>query len=268
MTLTFIAVCTEFTVSILNGLVLLYHYGLKSTTEIQKYQIMFGVLLMINTSITLYINLNPVAWCGEWYLQGISFNAAEAIIDWIFLIRVYKLEQIAWRKYSWLVLYWGLDVIPRIVSISMYSTSYQNDVCLLSLPQTARILKSVMNTTFVGIVGIYFIFMMIESIRQTNFQDTSEKLESLTLTSTMFGVALCIVRTITYIPYILNTWPTITGILIPLEMTILPPLLFCSIVYGAKLKTKKHTLTNFVSSVISKEKTVSSLGKDKTLSIF
>ncbi|KAJ3258943.1 hypothetical protein HK103_003084 [Boothiomyces macroporosus] len=267
MTLTFVAVCTEFAVSILNGLVLLYHYGLKSTNEIQKYQILFGVLLLVNTSITLYINTNPVTWCGEWYLQGISFNLAEAVIDWIFLIRVYKLEQTSWKKYSWMALYWGLDVIPRIVSILMYSTSTVNDLCALYLPQNARIIKSAMNTAFVGIVGIYFIFMMIESIRQSNFQDTSEKLESLTLTSTMFGVALCIVRTVTYIPYILNTWPTITGILIPLEMTILPPLLFCSIVYGAKLKTKKHTLTNFVSSKISKEKTASSIGQQKSLSI-
>ncbi|KAJ3270531.1 hypothetical protein HDV01_007734 [Terramyces sp. JEL0728] len=239
MTPTYVAVIAEFTVAIINGIALLIYYGFKQRAEIAIFQCVFGILLIINTTITLAINISPVTECAVWYMQGISFNVAEALVDWIFLIRVYKLEQKWWKKVVWQLLYWGLDIIPRIVSVILYSTRYNDDgVCLLSLPSTARIVKSVLNTIFVGIVGVFFVSIMVASIRQSHFSETTQKLESLKLTSAMFGILLCVVRTVTYIPYILNTFgPVWTGVLIPIEMIILPPLIFLSIVYGARLKT-------------------------------
>ncbi|KAJ3313600.1 hypothetical protein HDV04_001817 [Boothiomyces sp. JEL0838] len=253
MTPTFVAVVVEFAMAMLNGLALLLYYRFNPRSEIATFQCIFGIFLIINTCVTLVINLQPVTQCYLWYLQGISFNAAEAIIDWIFLIRVYKLEQKLWKKIIWQVLFWGLDVVPRAVSIVMYNTAISRlGLCLLSLPSTARIAKSVMNTTFVAIVGFYFVWIMISSIRFSASNDTRQKLESLTLTSAMFGILLCIIRTATYIPYILNTFgPVWTGVLIPIEMTLLPPILFLSIVFGAKIKTGSGLISNINSFTTS-----------------
>ncbi|KAJ3270532.1 hypothetical protein HDV01_007735 [Terramyces sp. JEL0728] len=250
LTPTFVAVIVEFSIAILNGLALLLYYQFKPRSEIANFQCIFGIFLIINTCVTLVVNLQPVTECYLWYFQGISFNTAETVVDWIFLIRVYKLEQKWWMKAIWQVLFWGLDVIPRVVSIAMYSTSVSNTgLCLLSLPSTARLTKSVMNTVFVGIVGIYFVYMMVSSIGRTSFNDTRQKLESLTITSSMFGILLCVIRTVTYIPYILNTFgPVWTGVLIPIEMSLLPPILFLSIVYGSKMKTGSGMLSGAINS--------------------
>ncbi|KAJ3273594.1 hypothetical protein HDV01_004361 [Terramyces sp. JEL0728] len=138
-------------------------------------------------------------------------------------------------------MYACLDVIPRIISLAMYQdTVHPNGICSLLDPNSPRIIKTVMNTIYIGIVGCYFIYRMIQVISGVA---ASQQLESLTVTSGIYAIMLCVTRTVFYIPYILNTWPSITGILIPIQLCILPPLCFLNIIYGSKLKLRTG-LTN------------------------
>ncbi|KAJ3268908.1 hypothetical protein HDV01_002107 [Terramyces sp. JEL0728] len=77
------------------------------------------------------------------------------------------------------------------------------------------------------------------------------KLASITVTSTLLALGMCIVRSVLYIPYTLNSWPGYTGILIPLEMTILSLLLFCSVVYASDLKSGVLEIVNNIKPVPS-----------------
>ncbi|KAJ3323267.1 hypothetical protein HDV06_002034 [Boothiomyces sp. JEL0866] len=184
------------------------------------------------------VNYTPSNIAGIAELIGSTFAIAEAIIDWIFMLRVYNLYNRPIIKYSWITLFVLLDAIPRIVAIAMYQTSTSaTGLCLLSLPTTARIVKAALNTAFIGVVAVYFIYVMFGMI--SGAVGGVEVFESLTITSTAFGVILCIVRTVIYIPYILGTFgPVYTGTLIPIEMCLLPPLCFFSIAFGAKLKLR------------------------------
>ncbi|KAJ3273352.1 hypothetical protein HDV01_004569 [Terramyces sp. JEL0728] len=169
---------------------------------------------------------------------GTTFAIAEAIIDWIFMLRVYNLHKKPVIQYTWIGLFVCLDAIPRIVAIAMYQTTTSSTgLCLLSLPTTARIVKAALNTAFIGIVAIYFVYVMYGMI--SGAVGGIEVYESLTITSAGFGLVLCIVRTVIYIPYILSTFgPVYTGTLIPIEMCLLPPLCFFSIAFGAKLRVR------------------------------
>lgn len=154
------------------------------------------------------------------------------------MLRVYNLYNRPIIKYLWIALFVLLDAIPRIVAVAMYQTTISNTgLCLLSLPTTARIVKAALNTAFIGVVAVYFVYVMFGMI--SGAVGGVEVFESLTVTSTGFGLVLCVVRTVIYIPYILGTFgPVYTGTLIPIEMCLLPPLCFFSIVFGAKLKLR------------------------------
>ncbi|KAJ3268235.1 hypothetical protein HDV01_003254 [Terramyces sp. JEL0728] len=128
-----------------------------------------------------------------------------------------------------------MDAGPRVVGQFFYSTTTEMGICVLSEPSTERVVKTVMNTVYIGIVASYFalkIFSILGPIKTNGAQ----RLESLAITSIVFALVLCLVRTVVYIPFILNTWPSITGILIPIEFIILPLLCFLNIAYGSKLK--------------------------------
>ncbi|KAJ3318048.1 hypothetical protein HDV06_000860 [Boothiomyces sp. JEL0866] len=240
---TYWAAVAEIVVAIVNVLLYIPYYWNRTFTVISYHHILFGLFFLANTIVTMYlISIDyQTSSCLLLNLQGYTKNLAEVWIDWIFTLRVYYLERNKFVQFFWIGMYTALDVIPRIVSLAMYQdTMHSNGICTLLDPNGPRIIKTVMNTVYIGIVGCYFIYRMIQVIRGVG---TSQQLESLTVTSGMYAIMLCLTRTVFYIPYILNTWPPITGILVPIQLCILPPLCFLNIIYGAKLKIRS-TLTN------------------------
>ncbi|KAJ3318046.1 hypothetical protein HDV06_000858 [Boothiomyces sp. JEL0866] len=141
----------------------------------------------------MYIVLKgTIDLCILWNLQGFTKNFSEAIIDWIFTLRVMYLES-DW-KYFWVFMFILLDAGPRIVGQFYYSTAMNNNICLLSEPSTERVVKTVMNTVYIGIVAFYFalkIFSIIGPVKSKG----AERLESLAFTSIVFALVLCLVRT-------------------------------------------------------------------------
>ncbi|KAJ3318047.1 hypothetical protein HDV06_000859 [Boothiomyces sp. JEL0866] len=225
-------------------MIMIPYYSKNKITLIGYCHILFGVVLLINQIITMVLAMqgNTTTVCAVWNLQGITKNFAEANIDWIFTLRVYYLERQPWIQYTWLFLFAALDAIPRIVALCLYVTTMQpSGICTLYDPPNPRIIKTIMNTVFIAIVAIYFIHKMVQLIR--GMGSNSQQFESLSITSTFFAVMLCVTRTVFYIPYILNSWPSITGLLVPIQMCILPVLCFLNIAYGAKLKIRKSNKT-------------------------
>ncbi|KAJ3273351.1 hypothetical protein HDV01_004568 [Terramyces sp. JEL0728] len=236
---TVISAIAELLVGILNAIAIVPYYMKHKITVVGWYHILFSVFLLAN---------------------GTTFAIAEAIVDWIFMLRVYNLHKKPVIQYIWIGLFVCLDAIPRIVAIAMYQTSTSSTgLCLLSLPTTARIVKAALNTAFIGIVAVYFMYVMYGMI--SGSVGGAEVFESLTITSAGFGLVLCVVRTVIYIPYILGTFgPVYTGTLIPIEMCLLPPLCFFSIAFGAKLrvrgsseKTRGQTKSSTMSKVAKAE---------------
>lgn len=252
----FVASIIEFVVSILNIIFTIIYYAKQfrskqNLTLIGLCHILFGVVLLTNQIITMYmVDKGIVEVCALWNLQGFTKNFSEAIIDWIFTLRVMYLE-VRW-KYLWVFMFVLLDAGPRIVGQFFYVTRMYNGACLFSESPTEAVTKTVMNTVYIGIVAIYFAVNIFTIVRQVKSQG-AERLESLAFTSTVFALILCLVRTVIYIPFILNTWPSITGVLIPIEFIILPPLCFLNILYGSKLKINFIRKSNSLSNMTTKD---------------
>ncbi|KAJ3313626.1 hypothetical protein HDV04_001636 [Boothiomyces sp. JEL0838] len=229
------------------------YYWKNKWTIISYCHMVFGVVYLANQIITfaLILNGNATTFCGAWNLQGITKNFAEANIDWIFTLRVYFLERTPWIQYTWLFLFTALDAIPRIVSLCLYVTTVQpSGLCTLFDPPTPRVVKTVMNTVYIAIVALYFIYKMYQLIK--GLGNNTQQFESLSITSTFFAIMLCVTRTVFYIPYILNSWPSITGILVPIQMCILPPLCFLNIAFGAKLNVRGNSNSKVVGNDTTK----------------
>ncbi|KAJ3308393.1 hypothetical protein HDV04_001338 [Boothiomyces sp. JEL0838] len=213
----FIASTVEFCVSVLNIIITLAYYRKKDLTVINYWHILFGIVLLSN--------------------QGITKNFAEANIDWIFTLRVVYLEQGSWTRHVWVGLFLLMDALPRILVQFYYQTSIQSTgKCLLSQPQLPSLLKTALGTVYIGVVAIYFAIRIVKLIQSSNGGLGVQRLESLTVTSIAFALALCLIRTLIGIPFIMNIWPTVTPLLIPIQFTILPPICFLSIAYGSRLK--------------------------------
>ncbi|KAJ3317396.1 hypothetical protein HDV06_001664 [Boothiomyces sp. JEL0866] len=227
----FYATMAELLVAIINIIATTIYYWKRQLTVISYCHMLFGVVLLSNQIITsaMAFEGNTTYWCFVWYLQ--------ASLDWIFTIRVYYIEQKKWVKYSWIALFVLMDALPRIIGQFFYTTSVKpSGICVLYKSAAESLVKTTLDTMYIGIVAIYFTFKIFRLIQPTNGGIGVQSLESLTVTSVAFAIALCLIRTLIGIPFILDIWPTVTPYLIPLEMILLPPICFLSIAYGSKLR--------------------------------
>lgn len=150
---------------------------------------------------------------------------------------MYYIEKKKWVKYTWIALFVLLDALPRIFGQFFYTTSIKpSGICVLHTSKFESLVKTALDTLYIGIVAVYFTFKIFKLIQPANGGIGVQSLESLTVTSVAFAIALCLIRTVIGIPFILDIWPAITPYLIPLEMILLPPICFLSIAYGSKLR--------------------------------
>lgn len=261
ITPTEVAVLIEFLVAIILLISVIVYYFRNPIRYVDYILIGFALSFSINASITVSVGLIPQEHCFWFIVQGTMFAVAEAINDAFFVLRVCNIDR-SWRRYIWLILYIGMDIIPRIVAVANYIPNQTGNKCALILPTVPRLVKVILNTLFVGFLAIYFLYTMAVQLKNTSEKNKERvgvktKLASITVTSTLLALAMCIVRSVLYIPYTLNSWPEYTGILIPLEMIVLSPLLFCSVVYGTDLKVGVLEIVNNIRPVSLRSKTSS-----------